>query len=223
MNDYFLFCHGWGVDHKFFDTLIHKYFLTHAHYCLNLGYFKEENRHLPKHSGSIGIGHSLGLIKLASLPIKFKALIGIQSFINFLGFDLQLRTKRALALKTMARSFQTHPIETLHTFYKRCGIHLNDYVTFNYNSMNKGKLMEDLSLLMETHELPDLPLLIIGATDDPIVPTELIYDNFNKDVKIVIHCKGEHGLGLREPHFVYEQIINFLNEINGTTKGVHKG
>ncbi len=215
MNYHFVFCHGWGFNYKFFQPLINKYFSQVPYHCLDLGYFGEENLDLPKDSTFIGIGHSFGLIKLASLNVKFNALIGIQAFINFLGFDLWLHKKRKLELKVMTQRFQMDPVDTLISFYKRCGVNYN-----SFNRLNKAKLMQDLELLTTVHQLPHISLLILGATNDTIVPQELIYDNFNKDVKVVMHSRGYHSLGLCEHHFVYEQIISFCN---GITKEIHTG
>ncbi|WP_168464635.1 hypothetical protein [Wolbachia endosymbiont of Ctenocephalides felis wCfeT] len=185
---------------------------------MDLGYFGEENLNLPsqKDNTFIGIGHSLGLIKLASLNVKFKALIGIQAFVKFLGFDSQLHRERELELKTMMRNFKISSIDTMISFYKRCGINLRNNYSFSH--LNKVKLMQDLKLLTTTHELPRMPLLILGATDDTIVPPRLIYDNFGSDV--IMHNKGHHSLGLLEHRFVYEQIVNFLN---GITEKIHTG
>lgn len=80
--------------------------------------------------------------------------------------------------------------------------------------------MQDLELLTTVHQLPHTPLLILGAVNDTIVSQELIYDNFNKDVKVVMHSRGYHNLGLRECYFVYEQIISFCN---GITKEIYTG
>ncbi|MDD9331104.1 MAG: hypothetical protein PV340_00240 [Wolbachia sp.] len=218
MNYCFLFCHGWGFDHKFFVPLINEYFFKKPHYCLDLGYFGKENINFPENSTFIGIGHSLGLMKLASLNVKFKALIGIQAFVKFLGFDSQLHRERELELKTMMRNFKISPIETMMSFYKRCGVNLINDNSFNH--LDKVKLMQDLKLLTTTHELPCMPLLILGATDDTIVPPGLIYDNFGNDVKVIMHNKGRHSLGLREHSFIYEQIVNFLS---GITEKIHTG
>lgn len=214
----FVFCHGWGFDYKFFQPLINKYFSKIPYYCLDLGYFGKENLNLPEDGALIGIGHSLGLIKLASLNVKFNGLIGVQAFVNFLGFDLQLQKKRKLELKTMIQHFQMDPINTLISFYKSCGVNLIDYNSFN--CLNKAKLMQDLELLTMVHQLPHTPLLVLGAMNDTVVPQKLIYDNFNKDVKVVMHKKGCHSLGLCECHFVYEQIISFFY---GIKKEVYTG
>jgi len=211
MKPLFIFCHGWGFDQQFFEPLIKEYFSTVGCYSLDLGYFGNEKIDFPTDQLCIGVGHSLGFIKLASLKIKFMALIGIQAFINFLGFDPVLQKKRRLEHKAMFKYFQRNPIDTLKSFHKRCGV--------NYTlpkSFNTTKLMQDLALLATTYSLPTIPLLIIGAKNDSIVPTPLIYDNFSnlsKYVKITVHHKGHHCLGLYERHFIYQQIINFLRGI----------
>ncbi|MGL9725288.1 MAG: hypothetical protein ACR5KV_00640 [Wolbachia sp.] len=66
--------------------------------------------------------------------------------------------------------------------------------------------------------MPRIPLLILGAMNDTIVPQKFIYDNFDEDVKVVMHSRNYHSLGLCEYYFVYEQIISFCN---GITKEIH--
>lgn len=212
MKSCFIFCHGWGFDQKFFEPLIKEYFSNTFCYCLDLGYFGRANLSIPNNHTFIGVGHSLGFIKLASLNVKLTALIGIQAFINFLGFNPQLNKKRKFELNTMIKHFEISPIDTLRSFYKRCGVH---YAIAKH--LNKTKLMQDLELLTATYQLPSIPLLIISANNDAIVPSELVYDNFSKYVKVITHNKGYHCLGLYERHFVHKQITIFLNGLTKRT------
>ncbi|MGI2257352.1 aminotransferase class III-fold pyridoxal phosphate-dependent enzyme [Candidatus Cardinium hertigii] len=201
MKPLFIFCHGWGFDQQFFEPLIKEYFPTISCYSLDLGYFGNEKIEFPTDQPFIGVGHSLGFIKLLSLKVKFTALIGIQAFINFLGFDPQLQKKRKLELKTMFNYFQSNPIDTLRSFHKRCGL---DY-TLSKN-FNTTKLIQDLGLLATTHPLSPIPLLIIGAKNDTLV----IFDEVMS------------GFGRTGTYFCFEQmkiIPDFLCLAKGLTGG----
>ncbi len=209
MKYHFIFCHGWGFNYTFFKFLIDEYFSNVTCYCLDLGYFGKKNLNLPNQNNVyIGIGHSLGFIKLISLNIEFKAIIGIQAFTNFLGFNLDLHKRRKFELNAMIRQFQINPIDTLMSFHKRCG---TDYNISNH--FNTVQLMKDLQSLTTVHALPNIPILILGAMNDIVVPVELIYDNFGNDFKVTVFNKGYHCLGLYERNFVYQQIVSFLNGI----------
>ncbi|MGL9732871.1 MAG: hypothetical protein ACR5KW_02500 [Wolbachia sp.] len=183
MNYRFVFCHDWGFFYKIFQSFINKYFFQVLCYCLDLDYYEKINLNLLENNTFI-IGYSLGLIKSASLNVKFNVLIVIQDFINFLGFNLFLHKKRKLELKAMIQHFQMDLIDILIFFHKKCGLNYN-----SFNRLIKQKLMQDLELLITIYQLQYIPLLILGITNDTIVSRELIYDNFNKDVKIVMHSR----------------------------------
>ena len=165
----------------------------------------------------IGIGYSLGLMKLLSLPLKFKALIGLQSFINFLGFDPILAAKRRCTLNTMCENFRTNPQLTLNQFYKTCAGNANAFEKQKIHliSPNFQKLNQDLTMLYTSCSLPlDIPLLILGTARDKIVPPELIYDNFAKVKNVQIHFydTGGHILGYQHPDIVSKKILDFIHE-----------
>lgn len=206
MKTCFIFCHGWGFDHHFWDAL-RPYFSGNDCIYLDLGYFGEEKQFLPCSSFEyIGIGHSLGLMKLLSLNITFKALIGLQSFINFLGFDPLLHQKRKKELEAMQKYFDCYPYQTLLSFYKKCGFKMEKRI------FDKKKLAIDLQALSLSCTLPaHTPLFIIASNEDLIVPLELIQDNFEKKAKIYTHESAYHNLGAKHPQFVYKTIMSFLN------------
>ena len=153
----------------------------------------------------IGIGHSLGLAKLLQLPIKFTVLVGIQSFTNFLGYSEKLAHRRGLELYAMIQFFKKNPEKTLLSFYEKCGVSCD---VEKFKMINIEKLLNDLKSLKLDCILPACPTLILGAKNDPIVPPELLLDNFEdkKNVTLVFHDQGFHNLGFLEPEFVYGQI-----------------
>ena len=158
----------------------------------------------------IGIGHSLGLIKLMSLDIPFKRLIGLHGFIHFLGFNERLKRRRRRELMHLIEHFNAAPELTLEQFYQRTGV---DFKIPKTGTLNRIKLLDDLTLL--TQPVPvkvDIPMLILGSNDDKIVPPELIEDNFGcqSHVTIEILNQAQHGLGYLKPDLVYQRIMNFV-------------
>ncbi len=224
MKQCFIFCHGWATDIQFWNNIKNYFSLENINTIyLDLGYFGNSNSNLLEHiqqeknTQFIGVGHSLGLIKLLSLNIKFKALIGLQSFINFLGNDSQLHKKRKLELILLKQQFNHDPISALKRFYQRASLHVNFNQHNKYNFLNRNLLMQDLNLLSLNCTLdPDIPLLIIAAQDDVIVPPELILDNFSKLSNAVIDMLniGQHGLGYQCSELIYRKIKSFAYGIN---------
>lgn len=198
----YIFCHGWGFDQEYWKDLS-RYFSPDE--CV----FNGENLVKDKAVEYIGIGHSLGLIKLITLDIRFKAIVGIQGFVNFLGSNDFFRRKREILLRAMKRDFEIDSQKTLNNFYKKCGI-------LSQSKGDKILLRKELDLLSRSFKIPrNIPILVIGAEDDPIVPPDLIWDNFQKaeNVKVVFRPTGLHSLGANDCDFVFKKIMGLLNEI----------
>lgn len=212
MKKCFVFCHGFGFDKSFWDNL-RPYFIEEECAYLDLGYFAEQDQFdLTKYKGRlIGIGHSLGLIKLLNFYENFESLFGLNSFIDFLGNEEVLKIQRKCKLKFLMNQFNKSPFSALSNFYSNCGMpRLNK--EFKY--LNIARAREDLNLLTSQTILPkEIPLTIIGSKDDIIVPPELIYDNFRNycNVSIDIMGEGKHALGFLQPRIIYEKIINSSN------------
>lgn len=212
MQEIYIFCHGWGLDNHFWDP-IRPYFSLKKCIYLDAGYFGEKNinlLNLNTQNVFIGIAHSMGLIKLLSLNIKFKAIIGIHSFINFLGFDYLLRQKRIYALQAMQQYFRLDPKKFLLYFYRKNKLQSAE---FNKSSINNNLLLKELEQLYLSINLPKrTPTLILASRNDLVVPINLIADNFinNSNVNIIMHDNGWHNLCLEYSEFVFKKIINFL-------------
>jgi pimeloyl-[acyl-carrier protein] methyl ester esterase len=209
----FIFCHGFGFDKSFWNNLRPHFAKEYCIY-LNLGYFSQEDLSfsIDPSLHFIGVGHSFGFKKLLSLPIIFTKLIGLQGFINFLGSNPTLHIKRQNDLNILKQNFDKSPSLTLQNFYKRCGIPLEKD---KLKQINHNKLQTDLKSLSHAESTPlSQPTLIIGAEDDIIVPTELIYDNFNSqpNVHITLLKQGQHSLGYTQTQIIYQMIMNFSKE-----------
>lgn len=242
-SDYhFIFCHGFGFNKRYWEPLA-KHFVTCKTTYWDLGYFNNKDINLPEISNKanetditknlnlsfnnntknntnynniIIIGHSLGMIKLLQKIPSPKAIIGLQSFVNFLGTNKQnkLHKIRLQNLYGMIKAFENNPTDILTSFYNHCGIKNPNFI--NINNFNFDLLLNDLNMLKDSFELPrSQSTLIIGSKNDSIVPTEIINDNFlaHKNVKIVLHNTNQHSLGHLEPKFVFENISNFVNSL----------
>ena len=211
----FVFCHGFGFDATFWDSL-RPYFTGVDAVYLDLGYFMEgraadrpyENYDSCDSIDFIGIGHSLGLMKLMSLNIKFKYLIGLHGFVHFLGFDQQLHRRRERELMHLTKQFIRSPESTLMKFYQRAGV---TWDLSARNAFNQMRLLEDLASLAHPMQ-SSVPMLVLGSNDDKITPPELIEDNFSHHAYVTVHIlnHAQHGLGYLKPELVYKQIRAFL-------------
>jgi pimeloyl-[acyl-carrier protein] methyl ester esterase len=211
----FVFCHGFGFDSTFWNPL-RPYFSRVNTVYLDLGYFGDPywvmaQPTLPASSTEyIGIGHSLGMMKLMSLNIPFKCLIGLHGFVNFLGFNAQLHRRRQRELMHLTEQFNESPELTLSQFYQRTGVDFNLPIM---GRLNQVRLLDDLSSLAHSIAVPvDVPMLVLGSNDDKIVPPVLIEDNFSPypHVTIDILNQAQHGLGYLKPDMVYQNIMRFL-------------
>ncbi len=210
----FVFCHGFGFDSTFWNPL-RPYFSRMNTVYLDLGYFGESSslaktELYDQSTEYIGIGHSLGLMKLMSLNIPFKCLIGLHGFVNFLGFNTQLHRRRQRELMHLTGQFSSSPELTLGQFYQRTGVDFNVPKT---GLLNRMKLLDDLTSLAHPVPVPaDIPMLVLGSNDDKIIPPELIEDNFahHPHVTIDILNQAQHGLGYLQPDVVYQNIMRFL-------------
>lgn len=205
----FVFSHGWGFDKKIWDILGKKFPKDNCIF-LDQGYFSDKELSILDDGKTtfIGIGHSLGFIKLLELKVKFSALVAIQGFLNFLGHGQHLYCKRSLELETMKRHFEIFPFKTLQSFYTKCGI---DFP--NISALDKELLRKDLNQLSLKFELPkEVPLIVLASKDDVVVPPELVRDNF-KNERIFFHDKGLHGISALNCDFIFNKIMDFLDEI----------
>ena len=218
----FIFCHGWGFTPQFWQPL-QGYLSSQGIQCyaIDLGYENDKDYVISQVPSSdidyVGVGHSLGLIKLLNLPLNYRALIGLQSFVNFLGSNPEIKSKRRRDLERMYRNFQDHPQITLDRFYQTCESLDQDSQKSSLQliSPNVQILSQDLTELFTPCALPsNIPLFILGTTQDKIVPPSLIYDNFAsaKNVHIDFYQAKGHHLGYDYSQIVAKKILDFVND-----------
>lgn len=196
MNQSFIFCHGFGFDNRFWKNLT--------------PYFQNKyQKNLP-----VGIGHSLGLSKLLNSNQPFDYLIGLNSFVNFLGNAPHLRADRTKTLQALTTHFSASPTATLKKFYRRCGFPATYDPMF---PINTPALLEELKTLNHTFEIPkNTKMLIIYAQDDIVVPPEIIHDNFSIYPNVILKRMetGKHALGFLQAEQIQKHILEFLDDCN---------
>lgn len=226
MNDIIIiFCHGFGFNRHFWDNLL-DCFQAYNTICPDLGYFssKYDGETLPNIETSdiiknsqkkiIGVGHSLGMIKLLQTEINFDALIGLNSFINFLGSSDDLRYKRMKELNDFRHSFLKSPKSCLTSFYKRCDI--KNHIPCDLNLLNHNRLERDIDALGREHSFgKNFPTLVLGSKDDTVVPESVLHENFDNlaNVELEILKLGSHALGYVECKKVSVRIKHFIQNL----------
>ena len=215
MKPHLVFCHGWALDDHYWDHL-RPYLAAYSSTVLDLGYFDSQKPFEIeiKAAPLVGIGHSLGLIKLASLDLPFKAFIGLNAFMDFLGNAPTLRRHRQRAWDQLAQDFETDPQKTLLSFYQKCGF--DEPYTQDIQGLQVAKLQHDLNQLRVPIKLPSsIPVLILGSQKDAIVPLFLLEDNFSGQSQVTTRLLPgkSHALGYHQPMMVACLIKDFLDRL----------
>ncbi|MDJ1305114.1 MAG: alpha/beta hydrolase [Candidatus Midichloria sp.] len=202
----FIFSHGWAFNKSYWDNLL-SHFKEHPCIVLDHGYYGLE--YLPqvdKKIHWIGVGHSLGLVKLLQSKNTFKALIGLQAFNNFLASDKSLNRRRTLELTIMKKNFNESPKNTIESF--------NGIVA---NNIDFYRMTNDLNLLSYTHvslfeKFSELPILILYTADDEVVPVDILEENFKNypNVQLKKMPNSKHLLGFLNSEQVAISIKEFL-------------
>ncbi len=203
-----VFCHGWGFDKDYWET-IKPYFYGEDCYFWDLGYFGSRKLTLPPSDRKIiGIGHSFGMLQLMQFLSHLDMVVGLQGFTNFLGYSPTLHTKRALELRAVKTGFKHNPQAALSQFYQRGGV-----IYPRKQEIDKNRLYSDLEALSKKHLFPQCPTLILASKDDIVAPPALIEDNFQdmRNVSVIYNARGNHALGFMKAEWVAKHIWSFIN------------
>lgn len=138
--------HGWSGNKTYFENFFKDFSKDNFDFFhIDAGYFYMDAPFkfeiLKNYSNIIGIGHSIGFVKLLSMyeKIKFNKLISIAGFAKFCNNDLDLKK-----LHITINAFQDNPIQFLKNFYKIN--HIKEF-SKNLDQVNFCKLLDDLTLL----------------------------------------------------------------------------
>jgi len=205
-----IFCHGFGMNWQYWDAMT-PYFADYDIQHLDLGYFSHPKPLIVPQTKIFAIGHSLGWIKLQTLGLNFSACIGLQAFHNFCGNEQSLSVRRKGELERLQQQFLINPKACLRQFYQRCGL---PNFSKNGNTIHVEPLGLDLQGLAQSFPiLGHIPQLIIGSTQDPIVPPELIFDNFDNQslVHYILLAEGRHNFGFQHQDILVPIIRDFFD------------
>jgi len=198
MKKMFVFCHGFSLTPDYWNSLL-PYFSKENIQTWDVYDPKFQYTYLPDFE-YIGVGHSLGLIKLLQSPIPWKCLIGLNAFIDFIAED----DNRRQQLIRMQQQFVVKPSLTVKNFHQRCGLPKADVQL-------PPQLATDLQAMHQVYHLPQsTPCLILGAHDDLVVPPSVVWHNFQNLDNVNYHFfdTGRHSLGFTE----VEKITCCINE-----------
>ncbi|MEM7457674.1 MAG: hypothetical protein AAF456_25320, partial [Planctomycetota bacterium] len=213
----FVFAPGWAMEPAFFAPLIARLGIADPRFS-DRSYFADSVEHDAvavtdsEWPGSdwIGIGHSLGFLRLASGDLKnCKALISLNGFTDFCADG---GTSRRI-IERMHRKLRRSPEEVVRDFRQRCG----PVVFTTPDSFNLERLSQDLLRLaddrIDTGEklaaIAGIPVLALASADDPVVPLSLCETQF----KNIRGCPGgRHHQGTKFGYWCSHQIQSFLSK-----------
>lgn len=197
----YLLCHGFGFTNTYWKNLIplldYEYEFWYKNFITSPGKIY------------IGIGHSIGFLKLNNSGIKFKALIGLQGFLNFCGTELNQKNIREKNLNRMIELCSQNPTNFLNFFHKTCG-----YLEETLEYPTKEELISDLNMMKHSYPHCKIPTLIIGSNSDKIVDPSILEDNFSNEkfVQLQYIDNVPHNLGYSKPKETFDMIKNFLEK-----------
>lgn len=201
MNYRYIFSSGFSFNNDFWKNLSPLFVFGKNVFFLD----ELQQAEFDRGAKCVGIGHSLGFLKLNRSGINFDYLIGLQGFLNFCGNSTKMRTVREKSLRKVVESFKTDHNLALSNFHKICGCELS-------KNMTKEKLLGDLEMMHSAYEHCGSKTLIICSKGDKIVPMSLIADNFSKipNVSILQIDRGGHSLGFHLAMEVFDIIKRFI-------------
>ena len=192
----YLLAHGFGFTNDYWQNLV-------PQLNGNIHFFGDPN--LDKEKTYIGIGHSLGFLKLNNSGLKFEALVALQGFLNFCGSSVRMQKIREAGIAKVRDRVLTNKNESLRQFRTFCG-----YDKEVKTNIPLQILLDELKMMENRYEHCGVKTLVIGSADDVIVPMSIINDNFSnlKDVTILQLNTGRHALGYLHPVLIAKNILS---------------
>ena len=194
----YLLAHGFGFTNDYWQNLIP---LLDG----NISFFNDHN--LDDTKTYIGLGHSLGFLKLNNSGLQFESLVALQGFLNYCGSTDRMRKIREKSLQGVRTKIIKDKNESLKQFRKFCG-----YDKEVLADISLSILLDELEMMGKSYEHCRVKTLVIGSADDLIVPMSIINDNFANinDVTILQVNAGRHALGYLYPELIAKKISEYL-------------
>ena len=221
-NVQFVFAHGWALEPDFFNPLITRLGILNPIFSsrdyfhrgrLNHGRHNHRSQDDSKasHSEWVGIGHSLGFLRLARSNLAgCRALVSLNGFTDFCA---ETGTDRRI-IRRMHRKLQREPDSVVGEFRARCGpVVFKKPDSFNLELLS-GDLMQLADVRINNSGEPltsvaDIPVLALAAADDPVVPPALSREQFQN----LEFCPGgKHLLGSMFGYWCSLHIHQFLTQ-----------
>lgn len=192
----YLLAHGFGFTNDYWQNLV-------PQLNGNIHFLSDPN--LDKEKTYIGIGHSLGFLKLNNSGLKFEALVALQGFLNYCGSSVRMQKIREAEIAKVRNRVITNKNESLRQFRTFCG-----YDKEVITDIPLQILLDELKMMENRYEHCGVKTLVIGSADDVIVPMSIINDNFSnlKDVTILQLNTGRHALGYLHPVLIAKNILS---------------
>ena len=193
----YLLAHGFGFTNDYWQNLV-------PQLNGNIHFLSDPN--LDKEKTYIGIGHSLGFLKLNNSGLKFEALVALQGFLNFCGSSVRMQKIREAGIAKVRDRVLTNKNESLRQFRTFCG-----YDKEVKTDIPLQILLDELKMMENRYEHCGVKTLVIGSADDVIVPMSIINDNFSKlsNTTILQLDYAKHALGYIKSQIVVEKIREF--------------
>lgn len=206
-----IFVHGWGFDASFWNDTIDALDGVESS-CLDLGFFGPEQISF-EGDDIVFVTHSMGLAwVLNNVHRPLKGVISINGFTKFCSAEGWPSGVAPRMLQRMIRQFGKNPEAVWSDFMVKCGL-IEPKLS---KHADHAALLEGLKNLgewdvRESFASLECPTLLLSATDDLIVPTELSQDSFGQAVE---WCEGaNHLLPLQRAPFIASQIRSFVEKL----------
>lgn len=201
-----VFLHGWGFGPEIWSPWADA-FPKRPVALLDAGYFGPAQMTLPANpDGWVGVGHSLGFVRLLSMDVRWRGLIGLGAFMRFCPVPERNSGTPAEVLDAMLAHLDTAPADVLTRFLRRCG--LKGRPSDLPDSVGLARLREDLLVLrgLDLGPTPKLmasspPVLLLHAADDRIAPVELAREAHGllPGSRLHVFQSGAHALPVTRP------------------------
>lgn len=193
----YLLSHGFGFSNDFWQNLIK---LIHG----KIYFYGDKS--LDKSKKYIGIGHSLGFLKLNNSNLNFESIVSLQGFLNFCGKDNTLRKIRLQNIEKFKKELVENTVLNLKKFRLNCGYDKEIKQKFHLQQM-----IHELEMMKNSYKHCGIKTLVICSENDNIVPLRIIYDNFQDIANCsILKIQGTgHSLGYNKSKFLWEKINEF--------------
>jgi pimeloyl-[acyl-carrier protein] methyl ester esterase len=201
-----VFIHGWALGPDLWDALA-PLLPGVAQARVDLGFFGAPD--VPAlQSGDILVGHSMGLLWGLARDFDWAGVVAVNGFARFPRDGDGRGCVKPSALRAMRQALMRDPQACADDFRRTLGL------APATGQAQKERLMDGLDLLRDGDAAPlagARPWLVLGAADDPLVPTAATRDlAATTGGALALLERGGHALPRTAPRDCAERITGFL-------------